>query len=329
MNRDLAALPKAHLHLHLEGAMRPATLAELARADGMTVPPVRDFTGFGAFAAMYVAACDLVRDERRLRRLVREVVEDAAADGVVWLEPAFHPPRYAETLGSARAATEIVISELVSAGEALSVGTGLIVGADRTKGPAEALELAEMAVALAAEGAPVVGFGLANDEIGRPPEPFGPAFRLVVDAGLLSVPHGGELCGPESIHGCLEACRADRIMHGVRCVEDPELVKRLADDAVCLDVCPTSNLRLGVVGRIGDHPLPALIDAGVMCSINADDPLLFGPGIREEYELCRDMMGLSDEALAQVAIWSLEASAAPSDLVDRGVAAVRDWLETA
>lgn len=324
--RDLTALPKAHLHLHLEGAMRPATLEELARTDGVEVPPVRGFDGFAAFAGMYVAACEVLRTEDRLRRVVREVVEDAAADGVVWLEPAFYAPRYRGVLGTDREVTEMVLDELATAGARLGVGTGLIVAADRTVDPAEAEALADMAVALAAEGRPVIGFGLANDETDWPPEPFGPAFRKAVDGGLLSVPHGGELLGPSSVLGCLDDCRAHRVMHGVRAVEDPDLVKRIADDGICLDVCPTSNVLLSVVPSIEDHPLPALIEAGVMCSINADDPLLFGPGIRDEYELCRSAMGLSDEDLAQVAIWSLEASAAPADLVDRHVAAARAWL---
>ena len=322
--RDLKALPKAHLHLHLEGAMRPETLTELAAESGRQVPPIRGFQGFAAFAGMYVAACEVLSTEARLRRVVSEVVEDAAADGVVWIEPAFYAPRYAAVFGSARAATEIVLDELASSGHRLGVGTGLIVAADRTVDPAEAVEQAEMAASLAQCG--VVGFGLANDETRWPPEPFAEAFRVARHAGLLCVPHGGELLGPESVAGCIDACGADRVMHGVRAVEDPELVKRIADLGICLDVCPTSNVALSVVDRLEDHPLPQLIDAGVMCSINADDPLLFGPGIADEYEICRARLALGDAALAQVAAWSLEASAAPAELIDRHLAAIGDWL---
>ncbi|HWE53973.1 MAG TPA: adenosine deaminase [Acidimicrobiales bacterium] len=329
MLRDLAALPKAHLHLHLEGAMRPATLREWSDEDGVEVPPVRPFEGFGAFADLYVSACQRVQDETRMRRLVREVVEDAAADGVTWLEPTFYAPRYAGVLGpTARDAIEVVLDELVGAGSDLGVGTGLIVSSDRTADPAEALELAHLAVTLAAEGHAVIGFGLANDESRFPAGPFAPAFRVAVDGGLLAVPHGGELLGPESVRACVDDCRAHRVMHGIRCVEDPELVKRLADDGVCLDVCPTSNLALSVVATMAEHPLPELIAAGVMCSINADDPLLFGPGVAEEYDLCRAVLGLSDETLAQVAIWSIEASAAPQDFVARQAAAVQAWLSS-
>ena len=322
--RDLTTLPKAHLHIHLEGAMRPQTLEALAADSGRTVPPVRGFDGFAAFADMYVAACGLLDTEARMRRLVREVVEDAARDGVVWIEPAFYAPRYRPVFGSDRAATEIVLDELQSSGARLGVGTGLIVAADRTVDPAEAVDQARMAAALAGLG--VIGFGLANDETHWPPEPFAPAFSIALDAGLLSLPHGGELLGAASVAGCIDACGAHRVMHGVRAVEDPDLLRRIADDGVCLDTCPTSNVALSVVARLEDHPLPQLIEMGVMCSINADDPLLFGPGIREEYELCRDRLGLGDTDLAQVAKWSLEASAAPVELIDRHAAAIDAWL---
>jgi adenosine deaminase len=322
--RDLTTLPKAHLHIHLEGAMRPGTLKELADDSGREVPPVRGFEGFAAFAETYVAACTLLDTEARMRRLVREVVEDAARDGVVWIEPAFYAPRYRNVFGSARAATEIVLDELASSGARLGIGTGLIVAADRTVEVAEAEEQARLAASLAGEG--VIGLGLANDETHWPPEPFAPAFAIALDAGLLSLPHGGELLGAESVAGCIKACGAHRVMHGVRAVEDPDLLRRIANDGVCLDVCPTSNVELSVVARLEDHPLPRLIEAGVMCSINADDPLLFGPGIREEYELCRDRLGLDDATLAQVAKWSLEASAAPMDVIDRHVAAIDSWL---
>jgi adenosine deaminase len=322
--RDLAGLPKGHLHLHLEGAMRPETLQEMAAADGTPVPPIRGFHSFGAFAGMYDAACRVLRSESQLRRLVREVVADAARDGVAWVEPAFYSPRYRAGFGSDQAAVEIVLDELAVAGRALGVGTGLIVAADRTVDPAQAVELARLAVRCREGG--VVGFGLANDEAGWPPEPFAEAFRIARDGDLISAPHGGELEGPASVAGCLDACGADRVMHGVRAIEDPQLVERLARQGTCLDVCPTSNALLGVVTSIETHPLPALIAAGVRCSINADDPLLFGPGILEEYQLCRDRLGLDDACLAAVARWSLEDSGAPRPLVAAGVAAIDAWL---
>jgi len=127
--------------------------------------------------------------------------------------------------------------------------------------------------------------------------------------------------------GALDALHADRIQHGVRSIEDPELVKRLADEGICLDVCPSSNVLLSVVPSIEDHPLPALLAAGVRCSLNADDPLLFGPGLLEEYELCRTVLDLDDEQLAAVARASIEASGASDDLQATAVAGVAAWLD--
>ena len=147
----------------------------------------------------------------------------------------------------------------------------------------------------------MVSFGLANDELLGGPAPFTDAFDIARDAGLLSTPHAGELDGPESIVAALELLGADRIQHGVRCVEQPGLLDRLADKGVCLDVCPTSNVSLSVFPSLEAHPLPQLLAAGVRVSINADDPLLFGPGLLEEYVLCRDAFGLGDLELARIA----------------------------
>jgi len=126
--------------------------------------------------------------------------------------------------------------------------------------------------------------------------------------------------------GALDALGADRIQHGVRSIEDPDLVRRLADAAVCLDVCPTSNVLLSVSPSLAAHPLPALLDAGVRCSVNADDPLLFGPGLLEEYHLCRDQLGFDDARLAHIARCSIEGSGAPSAVKQQALKGVEDWL---
>jgi adenosine deaminase len=333
--RDLAALPKGHLHVHLEGAMRPETLAELAAGYGIDVPPIRGYGSFPAFAGMYLAACEVLRTPEDLARVVTEVVEDSAADGAVWVEPSFYAPHHRGKFspltgsgsGSAEddiAAIEIVLAAGHSAAARLGVGFGLMIATDRTADPAMAVDIARMASKFAGLGA--VSFGLANDEGPFPPEPFAQAFAIAKDAGFLSTPHAGELAGPASVRGALEALGADRLQHGVRAMEDPELVRRLADSDICLDVCPTSNLMLSVVPSLAEHPLKALIEAGVNCSLNGDDPLLFGPGLLAEYELSRDELGLSDEQLAFVARCSLQASGAPQPVKDAGVGAIDTWL---
>jgi adenosine deaminase len=322
--RDLHALPKAHLHLHLEGGMRPETLADLAEGYGVPVPQIRGFGSFSAFASTYMAACDVLRTPADLTRLVSETMDDGVDAGAVWVEVAFHPAHHRARFGSDEQIVELVLDAIAEASARTGVGAGLMLAADRTKPPGDAVELARLAMAYADRG--VVAFGLANDEVAGPPEPYAEAYAIARAAGLLSTPHAGELCGPESVRGALDALGADRIQHGVRAIEDPELIARLVDEEICLDVCPTSNLSLGVIEQMSDHPLPALLAAGVRCSVNADDPLLFGPGLLEEYELCRTELGLDDDALAAVATASIEASGAPADLKARALDGIATWL---
>jgi adenosine deaminase len=322
--RDLRSLPKAHLHIHLEGAMRPGTLRELAAETGIGVPPIRGFGSFSAFSGMYRAACGVLTTPESLGRLVREVVEDNAIDGAAWIEPAIYLPHHSERIGAPERTLEILLDAAATAATEFGVGVGFVVAADRTVDPSDAVDQANLAVKYADRG--VVGFGLANDETGWPPEPFAEAFAIAREAGLLSVPHAGELAGPESVIGALEMLRADRIQHGVRAIEDPELVRRIADSPVCLDVCPSSNVLLSVVPSIEDHPLPALLAAGVRCSLNADDPLLFGPNLLEEYEVARTRLALDDETLARIARSSFDASGADDALKARSHAAVEAWV---
>lgn len=325
--RDLFALPKGHLHLHLEGGMRPETLGQLAEGYGMEVPVVSGFGSFAAFADMYVAACAVLRTPADLARLVDETVADAAASGAVWFEPSFYPPHHRDTFGSDEVALDIVLEALAVAAERHGVACGLMLASDRTQDPAEAVAIAHLGAARRHAG--IVSFGLANDEVLGAPGAFAEAFDIARAAGLLSTPHAGELSGPESVRGAIDALGAVRIQHGVRAVEDPELVKRLADEAICCDVCPTSNVLLSVAADLASHPLPVLLAAGVPCSINADDPLLFGPGLLEEYELCRSGLGLTDQDFATVARASLTHSGAPGDVVTDGLAGIDAWLNAA
>ena len=149
-----------------------------------------------------------------------------------------------------------------------------------------AIEDAKLAARFAGRG--VVSYGLHSDERGFPATPFVPAFDIAREAGLPITPHAGELVGPESVREAVEVLHADRILHGVRVIEDPELVAEVARLGVTLAACPSSNVVLDVVPDLEHHPLPALLAAGVSCSINADDPIQFGPNVGEEYELAAD-----------------------------------------
>lgn len=322
--RDLRALPKGHLHLHLEGSMRPTTLAELADEAGIAVPEIRGYGSFTAFADTYLAACQVLETREHFARLVYEVVEDSVVDGAVWVEPSFYAPHHRDRFGEDEEIVDMVLDALHAAGEQLGVGVGLMLAADRTVDPSVAVAQARLASVRADRG--VVSFGLANDEAIGPPEPYAEAFAIATDAGLLSAPHAGELAGPESVWGALETLRPDRLQHGVRAVEDLELVKRLADSDIVLDVCPTSNLLLSVYPSFAEHPLPLLLDAGISCSLNGDDPLLFGPVLLHEYEVARSEMGLDDAALAAVARASITGSGAADGLKATALRSIDEWM---
>ncbi len=322
---DLFSLPKAHLHLHLEGGMRPSTLAEMAEAHGIAVPVVTGFGSFSVFAEMYVAACAVLRTPEDLVRLVDETADDAVAAGAVYVEPAIYLPHHLEQFGSAEAVLEILLAAGVAATARTGVEIGWMVNADRTRDPSDACAQARLAARHAGRG--VVAFGLANDELLGAPGHFVDAFDIARDAGLLSTPHAGELDGPESVAAALDKLGADRIQHGVRAVEDPDLVERLVERGVCLDVCPTSNVLLSVVPSLGEHPLPRLVAAGVRVSINADDPLLFGPGLLEEYQLCRAEFGFDDLTMARIAAASIESSGASSGAKADALNGIDSWLD--
>jgi adenosine deaminase len=324
---DLKTLPKAHLHLHLEGGMRPATLAELAAEHGMQVPVVSGFGSFTVFAEMYLTACDVLQRPEDMVRLVDETADDAVAAGAVYIEPAVYLPHHRERLGPPEELLELLLDASRAASRRTGVEIGWMVSADRTLDPADAVEQARLAVRHAGKG--VVSFGLANDELLGPPGRFAEAFGLARDAGLLSTPHAGELDGPHSVVAALELLGANRIQHGVRSVEREGLVQRLADTGVCLDLCPTSNVLLAVVPSIEEHPLPQLLEAGVRLSINADDPLLFGPGLLEEYELCREVFDLGDLELARIAAASIECGGACPNTKAEALNSIDEWLEAA
>jgi len=258
-----------------------------------------------------------------LRRVIHEVVEDAAADGAVWVEVSVWPGLFGGRLGSERDVIELMLEFGRSAARLLGVGFGLMVAANRHEGPEAALAMARQAASASDQG--VVSFGLDGDESRFPPAPFHEAFSTAIDSGLLSTPHAGELLGPGSVVDALDLLHADRILHGVRAAEDPDLLRRLADCGVCLDVCPTSNAKIGVYS-LDQQPLPTLLSAGVRCSINADDPLLFGSGLADEYEMCRSQYRLSDGDFVNIARTSIESSGAPSALKASAISGIDRWL---
>jgi adenosine deaminase len=198
------------------------------------------------------------------------------------------------------------------------------VAANRTRHPLDANTLARLAAQYTDQG--VVGFGLSNDERRAQARDFERAFRIAKRAGLLAVPHGGELLGPRSVAQCVDDLGADRVGHGVRAAEDQRLMQRLADRQICCEVCPTSNVGLGVVERAADVPLRRLFDAGVPIALGSDDPLLFGARLLRQYELAREAYGFSDAEVAELARQSVRSSAAPDSVRKELMSGIDGWL---
>lgn len=341
--RDLRALPKAELHVHLEGAMRPETLTELCAKHGVERPKDtrgQRFPDFSKFASTYIAACECLRDEEDLFRLVLEVAEDARSYGAQWLEAGLSFTFYASRFGGLGSTLRVLLNAAEEAETKTGVGLGYIVSAERFA-PADAAEkMAEVVRDLVMGGQSkihgrpgIIGFGLHADERGNPPEPFAKAFARACVGGVKALPHAGELApfpgkGPASVRFCVDALNAHRIAHGILAMEDEDLIRHLAAKGVCLDVCPSSNYLLSVVDSLADHPLPTLLSKGVACTINSDDPLLFGCNLLGEYEVCRREMGLDDDLLAACAQASFQHSLAPDAIKEQGLAGIKAWLAT-
>lgn len=332
--RDVRDLPKAHLHLHFTGSMRPATLLELADRHGVRLPealssgePPRlratDERGWFRFQRLYDTARSVLRDEQDIRRLVLETAEDEARDGSRWLEIQVDPTSYAPRLGGLIPALELILDAVAQASAATGVGIRVLVAANRMKSPMDARTLARLAVRYADRGGRVRPL---QRRAARPRPGLRPGLRHRPQRRAAGRPHGGELAGPESVRDCLDDLGAGRIGHGVRAAEDPRLMQRLADRQVTCEVCPSSNVSLGVYEHAEDVPLRRLFDAGVPLALGADDPLLFGSRLAAQYDLARDVLGFNDAELAELARQSVRGSRAPEGTRKELLADIDAWL---
>lgn len=317
--------------------MRVSTMIDLANKYQVKLPkalieddPVRlpaDKRGWFRFQRLYDSARACVRSEADMRRIVSEAAADDASEGSGRLEIQVDPTSYAPFTGGITPALEIVLDEAKIAGKQFGISVGVIVASSRMRHPLEARTLARLAARYAGDGeGEVVGFGLSNDERRGSTAEFGHAFAIARRAGLASVPHGGELLGPEHIKEVRDFLGPTRIGHGVRAVEDPALLEGLAAAGIALEVNPASNVSLGVYPDAESVPLAALYESGVGIALGSDDPLLFKSRLTAQYEIARDLHGFSDTQLAKMAADSIRASVASDMVKTKLLAGVDAWL---
>lgn len=286
--------PKIELHVHLEGTIRPATLLDIAHRNDQPLPAttveelaaIYEFTDFSHFIEVWILTTNCLRTADDFRQVVVDYAAAAASFGAVYLEGIFSP--------SDRVARGISWDEIftgyteggVEAEERHGVTVRFTPDLYRGLEPEVAQECATVAVRYRDRG--VVGLGLGGQEAGLSAEPYRRAFEIARDGGLGVVPHAGEAAGPDSIREIL-TLDPDRIRHGIRAAEDRELLAEIVDRGIVLDTCPTSNLRTRVVPSLAAHPLPVLRAAGALCTINTDDPAMFGTDLDTEYAIAANL----------------------------------------
>ncbi|HTW00272.1 MAG TPA: adenosine deaminase [Streptosporangiaceae bacterium] len=299
--------PKIELHVHLEGTVRAATLLQIARRNGVSLPAdsveglsaLYQFRDFSHFLEVWLMTTGALRTARDYRQVVADYAQEAAGHGAVYLEGIFTP---LEAVQRGVPWDEVFTGYCDGAQEAREThGVEVRLTPDTPRGCSleDADLTARYAVRYRDRG--VVGLGLGGPEAQFPPEPYAPAFAMARDGGIGSVPHAGEAAGVASIRGALNALRADRIRHGIRAVDDPGLMRELADRGTVLDVCPISNVRTGVVPALAAHPLPVLVAAGVLCSVSTDDPAMFGTDLAADYAAAREL-GVGPQASYQAGL---------------------------
>jgi adenosine deaminase len=323
--RSLRALPKAHLHAHLDGSFPREAVEALARRRGVAFAAPERFPDVWAFFAAYGTVPALIETHEDLAALSRALVHAEAAEGVVYLEPAIEPQLYAPRLGTLDQVTRTMLAAFAEAGRdaAVEVGALLTINTDENLDIAE--DLARIAAAHAGGGVTALGTAgfVEPGDLGR----FRGAAAIAQAAGLVVVSHAGQTGGPDSIEEALDELDARRISHGFRAIESAALVERLARERIVCDICPVSNAKLGIVPDVALHPAPLLLAAGVPVTLNADDQLWFGAGITDQYRIARDAWRLDDLAIAGFARSGALATGMSAGTRTRLLDGVDTWLE--
>ncbi|WP_438388327.1 adenosine deaminase [Actinopolyspora saharensis] len=317
-----STLPKAELHVHIEGALEPELTFDRARRNGITLPYTDvedlrgryDFSNLQSFLDLYYTGMNVLRRAEDFTALADDYLARAAHQGVRHAEIFFDPQAHTTRGVSLETALDGLEASLSSSRERFGVSTGLIACFLRDRGPAEAERMLDE---LLEHSHRITGVGLDSAELGYPPADFANVFARAREAGLHLVAHAGEEGPAEYVWQALDVLGVERIDHGIRSVDDEELVRRIARDRVPLTVCPLSNVRLRCVNTLPEHCLPRLVDAGVRTTINSDDPSYFGGHVGDNFAAIERELGFGARDLREFALNSVEAAFLPEPERDR------------
>ncbi|MEU6771312.1 adenosine deaminase [Streptomyces sp. NPDC046759] len=306
-------LPKAELHLHIEGTLEPELAFELAARNGVELPyPDTDalrkayqFEDLQSFLDLYYELMAVLRTEQDFADLANAYLARAAAQGVRHAEIFFDPQAHLARGVPMGTVVEGLWRALGSSEHNHGISTRLILCFLRDESAQSALETLEAARPYLDR---ITGVGLDSAEVGHPPVKFREVFEAAAALGLRRVAHAGEEGPPAYITEALDVLGVERVDHGLRCVEDPALVERLVRERIPLTLCPLSNVRLRTVDTLADHPLPAMLDAGLLCTVNSDDPAYFGGYVGDNFAAVRQTLGLTEDRLRELARNSFLAS---------------------
>ncbi|POX39508.1 adenosine deaminase [Streptomyces sp. Ru73] len=306
-------VPKAELHLHIEGTLEPGLAFALAARNGVTLPYASEdelrraysFSDLQSFLDLYYALMAVLRTEDDFADLAHAYLARAKEQGVRHAEIFFDPQAHTARGVPIGTVIEGLSRALDAAPETYGITTRLIMCFLRDESAESALETFEAARPYLDR---ITAVGLDSAEVGNPPSKFREVYARAREAGLKCVAHAGEEGPPAYVWEALDILGVDRIDHGVRCMEDTELVARLAAEQMPLTVCPLSNVRLRVIDDLADHPLPAMLDAGLLVTVNSDDPAYFGGYAHDNFTAVRDALGLDEPTLRTLARNSFRAS---------------------
>jgi adenosine deaminase len=314
----LRGMPKAELHIHIEGSLEPELIFQMAQRNRLTLPyaSVDDlrrayaFTNLQSFLDIYYAGASVLLTEQDFYDMAWAYLERARADNVVHAEIFFDPQTHTARGVSMQTVIQGLHRACVAARSALGVEATLILCFLRHLSEQDAFETLEQALPFRDQ---FIGVGLDSSELGHPPEKFAKVFARCRELGLRLVAHAGEEGPPAYVWSALDVLHVERIDHGVQSVQDPELMKRLARDRIPLTVCPLSNLKLCVFPRLADHNLRQLLDAGLAATVNSDDPAYFGGYMNQNFTETFAALGLGAPAAYRLARNSFEASFASAE----------------